>query len=162
MCAQRRLRSAWASIRPVWLESSLCTQWIAKSHAFFMWTAKNLSLRWAHMPFLLVLSWGGSYMYLKETVASPDTSPPTWTVWDQGSLTVDSYRVRGHLTHDTATDKFFCLAPRCSCTLITTWHGRQPVGCVALLTLVPTAGLQCQDFEAQYAGASSPCESMKK
>ena len=47
-------------IRPVWSESSLCSQWVDKIQAFFM-IAKTqirladaqayLSLRWAHMPF---------------------------------------------------------------------------------------------------------------
>ena len=31
--AQRRLRSAWAP-RPVWSESSLCSQWVAKDPSF--------------------------------------------------------------------------------------------------------------------------------
>ena len=37
LCTQRRLR-----IRPVWSESSLCTQWVAKDQAFLTRTAKTL------------------------------------------------------------------------------------------------------------------------
>ena len=37
-CAQQRLRSAWVSAQsghcPVWSESSLCTQWVAKDPSF--------------------------------------------------------------------------------------------------------------------------------
>ena len=57
-------------IRPVWSESSLCAQWVAKDPAFFMRTAKTLirlggcpgwskSLLGTH-AILLVLSWRGS------------------------------------------------------------------------------------------------------
>ena len=64
-------------ICPVWLESSLCTQWVAKgalngllrTQAFFMQTAKTLirlggseSSLGTH-AILLVLSWGGSYNF---------------------------------------------------------------------------------------------------
>ena len=60
MCAQRRLRSAWAS-GPVWSESamsawrklgSLATHW-AHSEDWSDWAdaQADLSLRWAHMPF---------------------------------------------------------------------------------------------------------------
>ena len=55
--AKTRIR---LGIRPVWSESSLCTQWVAKDQAFFVRTAKtlsdrahaqaDLSLRWAHKP----------------------------------------------------------------------------------------------------------------
>ena len=48
-------------IRPVWSESSLCAQWVAKGHIFLHadsedWSdwadaQADLSLRWAHMPF---------------------------------------------------------------------------------------------------------------
>ena len=48
-------------IRPVWSESSLCAQWVAKEPGFFMRAAKtdqtgldaqaDLSLRWAHISF---------------------------------------------------------------------------------------------------------------
>ena len=40
LCAQRRLRSAWASAQSH--QSSLCAQWVAKVPAFFMRTAKTL------------------------------------------------------------------------------------------------------------------------
>ena len=39
VCAQRRLRSAWASAQSD--QSSLCTQWVAKDPRFFMWTEKT-------------------------------------------------------------------------------------------------------------------------
>ena len=48
-------------IRPVWSESSLCAQWIAKEPSFFHADSEDwldwadaqadLSVRWAHMPF---------------------------------------------------------------------------------------------------------------
>ena len=48
-------------IRPVWSESSLCAQWVAKDPSFLHadsedWSdwadaQADLSLRWAHMPF---------------------------------------------------------------------------------------------------------------
>ena len=62
----------WLSlgIRPVWSESSLCAQWVAKDPSFLhadreLWSdwadaQADLSLRWAHV-ILLVLSWGGSF-----------------------------------------------------------------------------------------------------
>ena len=59
LCAQRRLRSAWASVCS---ESSLCAQWIAKDPSFLHADSEdwhltgrmpNLSLRWAHIPFCL-------------------------------------------------------------------------------------------------------------
>ena len=50
-------------ILPVWSESSLCTQWVVKDPSFFhansedwsVWVdaQADLSLRWAHMPFLV-------------------------------------------------------------------------------------------------------------
>ena len=30
------------AVRPVWSESSLCTQWVARTQALFKWTAKTL------------------------------------------------------------------------------------------------------------------------
>ena len=61
VCAQRRLRSAWAS-RTVWSESSLCAQWVAKDPSFLHadsedWSdwaeaQADLSLRWAHSHFI--------------------------------------------------------------------------------------------------------------
>ena len=56
LCAQRRLRSAC----PVWSESLLCTQWVAKDPSFLHADSKDsdqsgqmprlICLRWAHMP----------------------------------------------------------------------------------------------------------------
>ena len=65
MCAQRRLRSAWASAH--WSESLLCAQWIAKDPSFLMRRAKTL-IRLGGCPGwsesshanLLVLSCAGS------------------------------------------------------------------------------------------------------
>ena len=59
MCAQRRLRSAWAS-PPVWSESSLSAwrklRYLATEH-----TAKTLIWVFAGgIDILLILSWGGS------------------------------------------------------------------------------------------------------
>ena len=65
VCAQRRLRSAWAS---VWLESSLCVQWVAKDPSFLHADSEDWSdledaqadpsLRWAHSHFVVfVMSW---------------------------------------------------------------------------------------------------------
>ena len=47
--SQRRLRSAWASAQ--FDQSSLCTQWVAKDQAFFMWTMKTDQTGW--MPRLI-------------------------------------------------------------------------------------------------------------
>ena len=77
-CAPNEDSDHSLGIRPVWSESSLCAQWVAKDpsfQAFFMQTAKTLirlgrfpgwirpgwseSLLGAH-AILLVLSWGGS------------------------------------------------------------------------------------------------------
>ena len=66
MCAQQRLRSAWASAQSDqgctgWSEFSLCAQWIAKEPSFLHadsedWSdwadaQAHLSLCWAHKPF---------------------------------------------------------------------------------------------------------------
>ena len=66
-------------IRPIWSESSLCAQWVAKDLSlffvfccfFFMRTAKPLirlggCQGWSESSLgaLLVLSWGGSYDFL--------------------------------------------------------------------------------------------------
>ena len=89
MCAQRRLRSAWAdSIRPVWsvfavrmkkawvLSYLLSAQWRLWSD--WVDAQVDLSLRWAHMPFLwfcheaahlankrLVLKWSAKLKRIK-------------------------------------------------------------------------------------------------
>ena len=59
MCAQRRLRSEWASAQSD--QSLLCIQWLAKDPSFLQadsqdwsdWadTQADLSLRWVHMQF---------------------------------------------------------------------------------------------------------------
>ena len=59
-------------IRPVWSESSLCAQWVAKYLSFFHTDSEDWS-DWADAQadlnslgahaILLVLSWGGSYAY---------------------------------------------------------------------------------------------------
>ena len=54
LCAQRRQISL--GIRPVWSESSLCAQWVAKDPSIFHADSEasdqtGRSLRWAHMPF---------------------------------------------------------------------------------------------------------------
>ena len=57
-------------IRPVWSESSLCAQWVAKDPSIFMWTVKTM-IRLGGCPgwsesslgahaILFVLSWGSS------------------------------------------------------------------------------------------------------
>ena len=38
-------------IRPVWSESLLCAQWVAKDQSFLHADWADLSLRWAHMTF---------------------------------------------------------------------------------------------------------------
>ena len=53
MCAQRRLRSAWASSQSI---SQLCSKWEAKDASFFRVDSEDSdqtwrSLRKAHMPF---------------------------------------------------------------------------------------------------------------
>ena len=44
----------WLCVRPLWSESSLCAQWVAKDlsflHAQNASAQSDLSLRWAHMP----------------------------------------------------------------------------------------------------------------
>ena len=56
MCAEQRLRSAWASaqsgIRPVWSESSLCAQWVAKDPSFLQADSKD-SDQTGRMPRLI-------------------------------------------------------------------------------------------------------------
>ena len=57
LCAQRRLRSAWACAQSD--QSSLCTWWVAKDPSFLhahredsdQTGQADLSLRWAHMSF---------------------------------------------------------------------------------------------------------------
>ena len=71
VCAQRRLRSAWG-IRPVWLESLLYAQWVAKDPNFLHadnedsdQTGRMPRLIWdfiGHTAILLILSWGGSFV----------------------------------------------------------------------------------------------------
>ena len=56
LCAQWRLRSAWASAQSD--QSSLCAQWIAKDPSFLYTDSKDWS-DWANAIFL-VLSWGSS------------------------------------------------------------------------------------------------------
>ena len=62
-------------IRPVWSESSLCTQWVAKD-PMFLHAGSEDSDQTGRMPrliwvfagrtlILLVLSWGGSYLGYK-------------------------------------------------------------------------------------------------
>ena len=61
MCTHQRHRSASLGIRPVWSESSLCTEWVAKDPRFlhvdsedwpnWAYAQADLSLRWAHMSF---------------------------------------------------------------------------------------------------------------
>ena len=73
--AQRRFRSAWAfaqsdqslrsakiqislGIRPVWSESSLCAQWVAKDPSFLHADSEGSdqtgrSIRWAHTHFVI-------------------------------------------------------------------------------------------------------------
>ena len=61
-------------IRPVWSESSLCAQWVAKDPSFLHaysedsdQTGRMPRLIWVfagRTPILLVLSWGGSYISL--------------------------------------------------------------------------------------------------
>ena len=70
ICAQRRLRSAWASAKSD--QSSLCTQWVAKDPSFLHadsedsdQTGRMPRLIWVRVyagctVTLLVLSWGGS------------------------------------------------------------------------------------------------------
>ena len=60
LCAQQRLKTS-LGIRPVWSESLLCTQWVAKDPSFLHADSKDssdwadaqadLSLCWAHMQF---------------------------------------------------------------------------------------------------------------
>ena len=54
LCAQRRLRSAWASASLI--KSSLCAQWVAMNLSFLHVDSEDsdqtdLNLRWAHMSF---------------------------------------------------------------------------------------------------------------
>ena len=69
ICAQRRLRSAWASVQSD--QSSLCAQWVAKDPSFLHadievsdQTGRMPRLIWVFAGrtcHLLVLSWGGSF-----------------------------------------------------------------------------------------------------
>ena len=60
LCAQRRLRSAWASAHSD--QSSLCAKWVAKDPSFLHADSESSeSLLGTHI-ILLVLSWGGSFV----------------------------------------------------------------------------------------------------
>ena len=69
LCAQRRLRSAWASVHSD--QSVLCAQWVTKDPSFLHvdsedsdQTGRMPRLIWVftgRTSILLVLSWGGSY-----------------------------------------------------------------------------------------------------
>ena len=48
-------------IRPVWSESSLCAQWVAKDSSFLHMDSEDDSDQTGRTTTLLVLSWGGSY-----------------------------------------------------------------------------------------------------
>ena len=73
LCAQRRLRSAWASAHSD--QSSLCTQWVSKDPSNLHVDSENTDqnrrmprLIWVFAgttTTLLVLSWGGSNMCLE-------------------------------------------------------------------------------------------------
>ena len=89
LCAQRRLRSAWAWIRPVRWESSLCAQWVAKDPSFLHADSED-SDQTGRMPrlirvfagrtaILLVLSCRGSNEYYS-TAPSPqkEVIEKTW------------------------------------------------------------------------------------
>ena len=84
MCAQRKLRSAWASIHAD--QSSLCAQWVAKGQNFhhadseddWVDAQADLSLRWAHSHFvgfvmsrLIKLWFVYSYWLMNLTSSSP-------------------------------------------------------------------------------------------
>ena len=70
LCAQRRLRPAWASSQSD-QESLLCTQWVAKDQSFFHadskdsdqtgWMPMLICVFAGHTAILFVLSWSGSF-----------------------------------------------------------------------------------------------------
>ena len=62
MCAQRRFRSAWA-IHPVWSESSLCTQWVAKDPRFLHADSED-SDQTGRMPGLICVFAGGTCRFV--------------------------------------------------------------------------------------------------
>ena len=73
VCAQRRLRSAWASIQSN-QESSLCAQWVAKDPSFLHahsedsgQTGRMARLIWVFAGRTAILSCRGLYGYLKYT-----------------------------------------------------------------------------------------------
>ena len=72
MCTQRRLRSDWAS-DPIWSESSLCTQWVAKESNLFQADSdgSDQTGRMSH-AILLVLSCSGSFA---RVLACPNPFP---------------------------------------------------------------------------------------
>ena len=90
LCAQRRLRSAWASAQPD--QSSLCALWVAKDQRFLHADSEN-SDQTGRMPrliwvfagctaILLVLSWGGSYVSRHSHVPLYPTPVGYWPVND--------------------------------------------------------------------------------
>ena len=91
MCAQKRQISL--GICPVWLESLLRAQWVAKGPSFLHadsgdsdQTAEtdqaDLSLRWVHMPFCWFLSWGGSFdVDEKDNYVPPSKGRGTYCFW---------------------------------------------------------------------------------
>ena len=66
------MRPAKTQIRPVWSESSLCTQWVAKDPSFLLadsedsdqtgWMPRLIWVLAGRTVTLLVLSWGGSFL----------------------------------------------------------------------------------------------------
>ena len=88
MCAQRRLRSAWAAAQSDWRLRCVLNGWL-RTHGFFMQTAKTDQTGLMPRPIwvltgctviLLVLSWGGSNCFLWNMMATFHC----W--WDRQSL----------------------------------------------------------------------------
>ena len=78
LCAQRRLRSAWASAQSD--QSTLCAHWVAKDPRFLHADSEysdQTRLIWVfagRTSILLVLSWGGSFLScIRFTVSLPES-----------------------------------------------------------------------------------------
>ena len=87
-CAHPAKTQISLGICPVWSESSLCAQWVAKDPSFLRADSENSDqtgrmprLIWVfagHTATLLVLSWGGSYMLVYKFIDTPSYESDCW------------------------------------------------------------------------------------
>ena len=93
-------------------QSSLCTQWVAKNPSFLHadsedsdQTGQMPRLIWVFAGYtviLLVLSWGGSYIELKEASEKEQHLWPYWVAWHASSKNLN-----GPVSHEMAVNHFY-------------------------------------------------------